>query len=246
MTITTSDNNGKGIELSSGERGAAGGLLSFYSGKSLQQLRTDAPNLIIVDAHSFYGANSKLQAKSVEKGYEKDPVWHYDNSSGKLTTSNIIGWLGDGKAQVQIHSRFDSSQKQYFLSFMLQRVFHPHILDAVVDMASGSSLELLPYLFALYAQRAFHQHGPYKEYHSFNCNDSRPRGRIDVARQLKENLPFQGKISYQLREHSYDNRITRLIRCCWHYLSHNPIYSKALQRARDGSPELRAMQQHLE
>ena len=49
-------------------------------------------------------------------------------------------------------------------------------------------------------------------YHKQNYNDSNVRGTIDINRHLSQNIPFIGNIAYRVREHSFDNKITQLIR----------------------------------
>ena len=51
-----------------------------------------------------------------------------------------------------------------------------------------------------------------KEYQSREYNDANIRGRIDVARHIRMNIPFAGKVAYSTREYAYDNHVTQLIR----------------------------------
>ncbi|MCZ9999532.1 McrC family protein [Brachyspira hyodysenteriae] len=50
-------------------------------------------------------------------------------------------------------------------------------------------------------------------------NDANVKGTIDINRYIKNNIPFNGKISYNTREYSYDNNINQLIRHTIEYIN---------------------------
>ena len=54
--------------------------------------------------------------------------------------------------------------------------------------------------------------GLYKTYICNRYNDSHVKGRLDIARHIKENTPFTGKIAYSQREYAYDNMLMELVR----------------------------------
>ena len=61
--------------------------------------------------------------------------------------------------------------------------------------------------------------GLYKEYQTREYNDANIRGRIDVARHIRMNIPFAGKVAYSTREYAYDNHVTQLIRHTIEYIA---------------------------
>lgn len=60
--------------------------------------------------------------------------------------------------------------------------------------------------------------GPFRQYRDYTRNDDRLRGRIDIARHIRENPVFAGKIAYSAREYTVDNDMNRLILRTYHHL----------------------------
>lgn len=58
----------------------------------------------------------------------------------------------------------------------------------------------------------------HKEYVSHSYNDPSLRGKLDILRFIKEDIPFLGKVAYSRREFSFDNGMTELIRCTIDYI----------------------------
>ncbi len=54
--------------------------------------------------------------------------------------------------------------------------------------------------------------GIYKEYVKREYNNANIKGAIDVAKHIRSNVPFVGKVAYRTREFSYNNHLTQLIR----------------------------------
>ncbi len=151
--------------------------------------------------------------------YEK-PLWHIYND--KVRTNNIMGFVGLGSCNVRITSRFTNSNKDYFLHYMLQKVFLGQVINLDLSTNSDSVLDFYQYLFPYYLNKAL-SIGLYKEYIHKKYNDTNMRGAIDVSRHIKNNIPFQYKIAYNTREHSYNNKITHLIRHTIEYISREPF-----------------------
>ena len=108
-----------------------------------------------------------------------------DNSTTKaipenqLVTENIMGFVGYNDTQVSIRSRFAQQQGDYFLHYMLQKVFAINLFDLKHDSDNESVFDFLIYLFPAFLKRALRQ-GIYKEYQTRNYNDANVRGRIDM------------------------------------------------------------------
>ena len=139
-----------------------------------------------------------------------------ENGTEKLKAHNIAGFIGiekDGKSvSISITSRFDHSDKQYFLQYMLSKVFSIYLFDLPTGAEKESIWEFLLYSIFLGLLKKALAKGIYKEYVIKRYNDARVRGVIDINRFIKQDIPFLGKIAYNVREHSFDNRITQLIR----------------------------------
>lgn len=142
-----------------------------------------------------------------------------------IQTGNIMGVLGYEDETLIITSRFasktDDASKpndapkidDHFFNYMLERVLH---LPALVDLKSNISLhdqifDYLAFMFPYYLKQALRK-GLYKKYVTNKYNDSNVKGPIDIARHIKENTPFTGRIAYNKREFSYDNYVMELIR----------------------------------
>ena len=139
----------------------------------------------------------------------------------KLFTGNIMGFIGYGDTKLRIHSRFAQGEDDYFLHYMLQKVFAINLFDLKHHSDDESIFDFLIYLFPAFLKRAMRQ-GLYKEYQTREYNDANIRGRIDVARHIRMNIPFAGKVAYSTREYAYDNHVTQLIRHTIEFISNHP------------------------
>jgi 5-methylcytosine-specific restriction enzyme subunit McrC len=130
----------------------------------------------------------------------------------KMTTKNIMGFVGLNGSDVAIRSRFASEDKEdFFLHYMLQKVFSINLFDMKHSSAKENIFDFLLYLFPFFLKKAIRQ-GLYKEYKRIEHNNSSVKGTLNVTQHIKSNIPFVGKVAYSTREHSYDNKITQLIR----------------------------------
>ncbi|AYF95631.1 3-isopropylmalate dehydrogenase [Streptococcus gwangjuense] len=142
----------------------------------------------------------------------------FETVNQKIKTGNVIGFLGCGQERLTISSRFSDESNDYFLHYLLQKVFHINLTSLDVALSSEDKLyQLLMYLFPKYLQAAMRK-GLYKEYQRFSHNDSHVKGVIDVRNHLKKNLPFTGNIAYTTREFTYDNPLMQLVRHTIEYI----------------------------
>lgn len=140
-----------------------------------------------------------------------------------ISTGNIMGFVGVNDTQVDIISRFAKTDgEDYFLHYMLQRVFAINLFDIKHTTSSQPIFDFLLYLFPYFLKKALRQ-GIYKKYRRFEYNDSNIRGSIDVSRHIKDNIPFRGTVAYSTREHTYDNEVTELIRHTIEYIKTHPM-----------------------
>ncbi|MCK1193356.1 McrC family protein [Streptococcus uberis] len=146
----------------------------------------------------------------------------FRKSQGKIYTSNIVGLLSDSRDEVKIFSRFSNSEKQdYFLRYMISKVQNFNVIENELNSSDELSYEkILIFLFPYYFRNALSK-GIYKEYINREHNNFNVRGRIDIARHIKNNIPFKGNIAYNTREFSYDNKLTQLIRHTLEFLEGN-------------------------
>ena len=135
----------------------------------------------------------------------------FDLNETKLTTNNMMGFVGLNGSEITIHSRFAKGQEDYFLHYMLQKVFSINIFDLKHSSTDENIFDFLLYLFPYYLKKALRQ-GLYKKYKRNEYNNSNIKGSVNISQHIRTNIPFLGKIAYSVREHSYDNKITQLIR----------------------------------
>jgi 5-methylcytosine-specific restriction endonuclease McrBC regulatory subunit McrC len=149
-----------------------------------------------------------------------------------------MGFIGINETELTISSRFskdDEEGRDYFLHYMLQKVLLFNVINFDFPSGKESIHDFLPYLFPGFLREALTQ-GIYKQYHRREYNDANVRGAINIARHLRINIPFMGKIAYSTREHSADNAVTQLIRHTIEYLSTRPIGNTVLAH----NPDTRA------
>ena len=155
---------------------------------------------------------------------------HGSKSDGfTMQSSNLVGFIGRNDVCITIRSRFTpEGGGDHFFHYLIQKALRCNALDLSTPTGGDGALKLLPLLFPSYLVRAVNQ-GLFKQYRRFEYNDSRPRGTIDVARHIKLNLPFQGKIAYSTREFSFDNPVTELIRHTYEFIKRRPEFRELFQ-----------------
>ena len=150
----------------------------------------------------------------------------------KLLTGNIMGFIGCGNTKVSISSRFAKGENDYFLHYMLQKVFAINLFELQFNADEESIFDFLLYLLPSFLKRAIRQ-GIYREYQTRIYNDANVKGRIDVSRHIQQNMPFTGRIAYTTREYEYDNHLTQLIRHTIEYIEHHRYAGNILHNDED-------------
>lgn len=146
---------------------------------------------------------------------KKDILFFIENS--RIHTTNIGGFIGlKNKEQeyldIWIKSRFDSSEEQYFVKYMLSKILGIELLEELRARTSiGGNFDFLIFLFPKYLRLALSQ-GLFRTYRYIEYNNSTPKGRIDIQRNLAINTPFRGNIAYSFREYTQHNTLMLLIR----------------------------------
>ena len=197
LPIRISDNNWEGLTIDDEHHLEN---LQKIAEKPIGKLNLDDnPNLLI------FPQNLEEYGDKIGKEYV------CETKEGKLCTGNIMGYIGYGDTKIRIHSRFAQGEDDYFLHYMLRKVFSINLFDLKYHADEESIFDFLIYLFPAFLKRAMRQ-GLYKEYQTREYNDANIRGRIDVARHIRMNIPFAGKVAYSTREYAYDNHVTQLIR----------------------------------
>ena len=212
--IKIADNNWEGLAIDNEHHLEN---LQKIAEKSIGKLSLeDNPNLLIFP-HDLNEFGDKLGEQYI-----------CEVRDGKLFTKNIMGFIGYGDTKLRIHSRFAQGDDDYFLHYMLQKVFSINLFDLKYHADEESVFDFLIYLFPAFLHRAMRQ-GLYKEYQTREYNDANIRGRIDVARHIRMNIPFAGKVAYSTREYAYNNHVTQLIRHTIEFISNHQYGGGILQ-----------------
>ena len=169
------------------------------------------------------------------EGGKSDKVIEIRNR--ELYTFNCIGVISTPIAdqnnavyRIEIRSRFDKGDKQYFLLYLLNCVYGFNIFN--IDVNSKEESNYIIILIILYLNKLIEAYsdGLYKEYIRQEYNDYNFKGAIDINRHLKLNTPFMGKTAYKIREYTYDNEILCLMRQVIDYIAedHSKIWNESL------------------
>ena len=151
----------------------------------------------------------------------------------ELYTKNWVGVLqspisGESGAslRLEIKSRFDNTEKHYFLLYLLCSVSGFYTFNMNVDGNEESNYLIILIIIYINSLIDAYNEGIYKEYVSRRYNDYNFRGTIDINRHLKLNIPFMGKTAYTVREYTYDTEILCLIRQVIDYIryEHSEIW----------------------
>ncbi len=134
-----------------------------------------------------------------------------DPDTVRISTGNVMGFIGVGNLQVKINSRFDVGRDDYLLHYMLQKVLSFNLFDLSHNNEQEDVFDFIMFMFPYFLKSALRQ-GIYREYQNYKHNDANLKGTIDVGRHIARNVPFVGNIAYSTREYSHDNNMTELIR----------------------------------
>lgn len=215
-SLKIKDNSEKGKEAFSQIQN----LTSNVANKTLEQLENEGvfvfPDLV-KDAEDL--TRDQMILQSVNNGYR---------------SSNVMGFLGYKDERLIIESRFCNGTEDYFFQYLLDKVLDiPNIVNLETDANQNDQMfNFLLFLFPYYLKSAMRK-GLFKEYINRRYNNSNVKGTIDVARHIKLNTPFVGKIAYNQREFSYDNKLTELIRHTIEFIKGKPYGNKLLAQTKD-------------
>ena len=190
---------------------------------SLQDLNKSSKLIIFPPcATDFGGENPEKDDRFIIKCIK-------DKDKSGYKSGNLVGFIGYGKERLTIKSRFGNTLFLYLLEKVLQIQIAKNFK---ADTNSLDSLDILCLLFPFYLKSAMTR-GPYKEYIERPYNDSNLRGKLDISRFIKEDIPFMGKVPYFCREFSFDNGITELICCTIDYIERHKRHSALLSEVQE-------------
>lgn len=182
--------------------------LSLIAGRTVKNLcsrdETGMSMLVFPDSLDVYG--DKISDSTI-----------IDIQDDTISSGNLMGFVGCRKTRLRIHSRFDTGENDYFMHHMLEKVFSVNLFDLKYSTDAESVFDFVLFLFPFFLKKALSQ-GLYKEYVTYQHNDDRVRGVVEIARHIRLNIPFTGNVAYKTREHTADNDMMELIRHTIEYI----------------------------
>lgn len=207
--------------------------LRRLSGVPIKKIQLEGNPNLLVFPQSLNECSDKIQDSSIIT-IEGESI---------LCSGNIMGFVGINNTRLRICSRFaKEDKKDYFLHYMLQHVFSINLFDLQYNSDNIDIFDFLIYLFPAFLKRAYQQ-GLYKEYQTHNYNDTNIKGRIDIAKHIRQNVPFTGRIAYQTREYAYNNDVTQLVRHTIEYIRQHHFTGGILQNDADTKVAVKAIEQ---
>lgn len=186
--------------------------IRLIANQSVDALLKENPELLVFP-QCLYDCEDDLKGERIFDLYES--LGTENNRLFHVQPTNLVGYIGVQDTSVSIISRFSNPverDKDYFLHYLLQRVLSVNLFNLHHSFKEDESVfDFLVLLFPVFLKQALAQ-GVYKEYRGFEKNDANVKGRIDIGRFFRQNVPFDGNIAYRSREISYDNSITELVR----------------------------------
>ena len=173
--------------------------------KTVAQLCRENENLLFFP-YSIESSDDRIGESSVMSILNTD-----DSEKVRITTGNVMGFIGVENLQIKIKSRFDVGRDDFLLHYMLQKVLSFNLFDLSHNNEQEDVFDFIMFMFPYFLKAAMRQ-GVYREYQNFKHNDANLKGSIDIGRHIARNVPFVGNIAYSTREYSHDNNMTELIR----------------------------------
>ena len=149
-------------------------------------------------------------------------------------SGNVMGFLGSDDERLVIESRFSRGDNDYFFQYLLEKVLDfPNFISLDTNANQEERMfNLLLFLFPHYLKVAARK-GAFKTYINNKYNDGNVRGTIDIARHIKNNIPFVGDIAYNQREYSFDNYLMELVRHTIEHIKSKSYGHKLLNNVKD-------------
>ena len=204
MRINLTDNINEKFTAAMYQRNEIAALFPI-AGKTIAELCKENDNLLIFP-YSIESSDDRIGESSIIS------ILNTDNPDMvRLSTGNVMGFIGVGNLQIKIKSRFDEGRDDYLLHYMLQKVLSFNLFDLSHNNEHEDVFDFIMFMFPYFLKLAM-KRGIYREYQKYMYNNTNPHGTIDVSRHIARNFPFIGNIAYSTREYSYDNNMTELIR----------------------------------
>lgn len=160
--------------------------------------------------------------KDSKKNQEPNFLNLIQRSINGYQTQCYVGLLQlENGRELFIGSRFDEKDNYYFTQYILSKAYNLKVSlfqDMKPQTGKGQFIEFLLIFVFLYQINKAYSKGIYRQYCTFECNDAKLKGKIDIARHIRLNSLFNGKIAYSYREYTISNNVNRLILTAYSWL----------------------------
>lgn len=204
MRINLTDNNIGQPDAGLFQRNDVAALFPIAD-KTIAELCRENENLLIFP-FSIETSDDRIGESSVMNILNTD-----DPEKVRISTGNVMGFIGVCDLQIKIKSRFDTGRDDFLLHYLLQKVLSFNLFDLSHNNEQEDVFDFIMFMFPYFLKSALRQ-GIYREYQNYRHNDANLKGTIDIGRHIAKNVPFIGNIAYSTREYSHDNNMTELIR----------------------------------
>lgn len=191
-------------------------LLGQFGGKTLEELADKAGGaLVLLDDTHADDSNRRTQRFFTFKPKKSKDGQGED--SFRLETGNLMGVLRfrdrerRTSVQVEILSRFDKGENNFFLNYLLSKVYDFALGTESVSAQRSSLLEILLDIVFVRRLGEASKAGLLRHYREFWNNDWNFKGSLDLARHIRENIPLMHGIAYRKREIDLDVPVNRMI-----------------------------------
>lgn len=205
--------------------------------KTIAELCRENENLLIFP-YSIETTDDRIGESSVMSILNTD-----DPEKVRISTNNVMGFIGVGDLQIKIKSRFDIGRDDFLLHYMLQRVLSFNLFDLSHNNEQEDVFDFIMFMFPYFLKSAIRQ-GIYREYQNYIHNDANLKGTIDIGRHIARNIPFVGNIAYSTREYSHDNNMTELIRHTIEFMKTKKYGQSVLNIDRETIENVKAIVEH--
>lgn len=213
-------------------------MLEMFGSKSLGDLELEANGNLVVLGDTHVNENGRRDKPFfVFKGNkEENCFW--------LETRNLMGVLhfrdkSGASVQVEVLSRFDKGKNNFFLNYLLSKVFRCALGAEPVSAQRASLLDILLDIVFVRRLGEASKAGLLRHYREFRNNDWNFKGSLDLARHIRENVPLMHGIAYRKREIDLDVPVNRMILMA--ALTVNRRHPEFFEGERDASDALRQL-----
>lgn len=172
---------------------------NYEQDKKLQKKEKSEFSLTLSDYTANGGKFLSFLPDSKEKEDELIINTRMQDDGLYVQTGNYIGSFSHNDIDIEINSRFSNKFLERMLNYANDIYIDDVSLGKSVDAKENLSKIIIYYLFIQTLERAFLLGLP-KEYKDKNYHEAKVMGKVDVAKFIKSDIPFAGKISSTNRE----------------------------------------------